>query len=413
MTISEDVDLLALQQRVAELEQQLAECRQVENFGPFFQHAMEMLCVAGFDGYFKQLNPRWEQVLGFSQQELMAQPFIEFIHPDDRAATAAEAAKIGQGATTISFENRYRCKDGSYRQLVWTARPDMERGLICAIAHDVTERKCIEAALAESEQHYRTLIGQLPIGLALCHMNGDLVDVNRAYADILGRTIEETLQLSYWDITPQKYAAQEEIQVRALQSTGRYGPYEKEYMHKDGHLVPVRLSGSIIERGGKQFIWSSVEDISEQRRTQEALRQAIFQEETIRAQQVALEELSTPLIPITDQIVVMPLIGSVDSRRAQQVIDNLLHGIADTRARVAILDITGVSVVDTQVANAFVRAAQAVKLLGTQVMLTGIRPEVAQTLIGLGVDLGGIITRSSLQSGVTLAMAQLQTATVR
>jgi rsbT co-antagonist protein RsbR len=100
---------------------------------------------------------------------------------------------------------------------------------------------------------------------------------------------------------------------------------------------------------------------------------------------------------------VMPLVGAVDSQRAQQVLSALLEGIAGSRARVAILDITGVAVVDTQVANALIRAAQAVKLLGAQVVLTGIRPEVAQTLVGLGADLSGIITRSSLQSGIAYA----------
>jgi rsbT co-antagonist protein RsbR len=145
------------------------------------------------------------------------------------------------------------------------------------------------------------------------------------------------------------------------------------------------------------------ENITERKRAEEAIRQKIEHEETIRAQQAALAELSTPLIPISDQVMVMPLIGAVDSQRAQQVIETLLEGIARSGAVVAILDITGVPVVDTQVANALLRAAQAVKLLGAQVVLTGIRPEVAQTLVGLGADLSGIVTCGSLQSGIVYA----------
>ena len=94
--------------------------------------------------------------------------------------------------------------------------------------------------------------------------------------------------------------------------------------------------------------------------------------------------------------------------RLISLLDTLLHGVATARIETAIIDITGVSIVDTQVANALIRAAQAVKLLGAQVMLTGIRPEVAQILVGLGVDLGMIITRSSLQSGVALAMQNVR-----
>jgi anti-anti-sigma factor len=100
----------------------------------------------------------------------------------------------------------------------------------------------------------------------------------------------------------------------------------------------------------------------------------------------------------------MPLIGAIDSSRAQQVIETLLAGVAASRATTAILDITGVQVVDTQAANALLRAAQAVKLLGAQVVLTGIRPEIAQTLVGLGLDLGGITTRATLQSGIAFAL---------
>ncbi|NTW04038.1 MAG: STAS domain-containing protein [Oscillochloris sp.] len=144
-------------------------------------------------------------------------------------------------------------------------------------------------------------------------------------------------------------------------------------------------------------------DITDRRRIDEAMRKHIAQEELLRAQNAALAELSTPLIPISDEVMVMPLIGALDSRRAQQVITTLLEGIAESRAHVAILDITGVPVVDTQVANALIRAAHAVKLLGAQVILTGIRPEVAQTLVGLGADLSMITTQSSLQSGIAYA----------
>ena len=147
----------------------------------------------------------------------------------------------------------------------------------------------------------------------------------------------------------------------------------------------------------------TIDDITERKQAEETLRQAVAQEETIRVQQAMLAELSTPLIPINEQVMVMPLIGAVDSKRAQQVLETLLQGIAGSGARIAILDITGVPVVDTQVANALIHAAQAVKLLGAQMVLTGIRPEVAQTLVGLGAELGGIVTRSSLQSGIAYA----------
>ncbi len=133
-----------------------------------------------------------------------------------------------------------------------------------------------------------------------------------------------------------------------------------------------------------------VRDVTEQKRAEEALRQSADQQQIIRLQAAALQDLATPLIPISSQVLALPLVGAVDTQRAQQVIEALLRGVEASRAHTAILDITGVPLVDTQVANALLTAAQAVRLLGAQVILTGIRPEVAQTLVGLGVDLTGL-----------------------
>jgi len=110
----------------------------------FFSISMDKLCIAGTDGYFKVVNPSWEKVLGYSRQELLSRPYLEFIHPEDREATQDEAAKLAAGHDLISFENRYRCRDGSYRWLHWTATPFLEQGVIYAAARDVTERKQAE-----------------------------------------------------------------------------------------------------------------------------------------------------------------------------------------------------------------------------------------------------------------------------
>lgn len=116
--------------------------------------------------------------------------------------------------------------------------------------------------LFESEQYNRTLFEKSTIGLALTSMDGNLLDINQTFANIIGRDINETKQLTYWEITPKEYEDMENVQLQNLNNHGSYGPYEKEYIHKNGHRVPVRLSGSIIERDGEKYIWSSVEDIS-------------------------------------------------------------------------------------------------------------------------------------------------------
>ena len=134
---------------------------------------------------------------------------------------------------------------------------------------DNTERNRAEQLLRKSEKYNRMLFQESTIGLALCKMNGELVDINPAFASILGRTLEEAKTLSYWNITPEKYAVEEKEQLNILEETGRYGPYEKEYIHADGHLVPVRLSGQLLKKDGSKFIWSSVEDITERKQAED------------------------------------------------------------------------------------------------------------------------------------------------
>lgn len=123
--------------------------------------------------------------------------------------------------------------------------------------------KLAEKALQNSEKNYKELLEQSPIGLALSRMDGTLVTVNSAYAESMGYSIDEVLTFNWSDITPEKYIPNDREQKELLKITGKYGPYEKELIHKDGHPVPVRLNGMVVTRESEKFIWSSVEDITQ------------------------------------------------------------------------------------------------------------------------------------------------------
>ncbi|MEG3639164.1 PAS domain-containing hybrid sensor histidine kinase/response regulator [Magnetococcus sp. PR-3] len=142
--------------------------------------------------------------------------------------------------------------------------------LLCGMGDK--HQQLVEArdALAESQKYNRMLFEMSPVGLALCRMDGSLVDVNQAYADIVGYSVAECMQLTYWEVTPERYGPLEQEQLAILDKYGRNGPYEKEYITKDGSLVPVRLNGSILTRNTERFIWSSVENISNQRAKEQA-----------------------------------------------------------------------------------------------------------------------------------------------
>jgi rsbT co-antagonist protein RsbR len=144
------------------------------------------------------------------------------------------------------------------------------------------------------------------------------------------------------------------------------------------------------------------EDVTTRRHAED--EQKLKMEQLIRAQAATLAEISTPLIPVAAGLLVMPLVGSIDGNRAEQIVETLLDGVSRLGAKTVILDVTGVKMVDTNVANTMIRATQAVRLLGASIWLTGIRAEVAQTLVRLGVDLGQLVVRSTLQNAIAYAL---------
>jgi PAS domain S-box-containing protein len=122
-----------------------------------FRLSPDLIAVADFDGYFKRINPAFGHTLGYTEDELLQRPYLELVHPDDLGRTRAEDAVIRQGQTTMSFENRYVCKDGSFRWLEWATTPVVAEQLMYAVARDVTERRRAEIELREAQERYRRL----------------------------------------------------------------------------------------------------------------------------------------------------------------------------------------------------------------------------------------------------------------
>ncbi len=277
------------------------------DFSRFFTHSLEMLATANTDGYFVELNPVWERVLGFTIAELTAAPFLEFVHPGDREPTLAVARRLYDGTSdVVDFENRYRCKSGEYKWLQWvaTAVKDGDK-FTYACARDITGHK---QALADRDQA--------------------LADRDQALA-------------------------------RALE-------FETEY----------RIAA-------------------------EDLRQRI------NDQQDAIHSMSTPIIQVWDDIVTMPVVGLVDSARAADMKSSLLEFVARTGAKFAIVDLTGVDILDTATADHLLKVMRAVGLLGARCILTGIQPSVAQIVVSLGVDMEGVVTRRSLREGLKYCMRSM------
>jgi PAS domain S-box-containing protein len=144
----DDSLLKMLTQVGAQIGQFMERKRAEEELDRFFMLSPDLLCVADFHGYFKRLNPAWERVLGYSREELLARPYLDFVHPDDRNVTTDEADRLSGGNRVLSFENRYRAKDGSYKWLQWNAVPLASEQTIYAAARDVTEKKQAKETIA-------------------------------------------------------------------------------------------------------------------------------------------------------------------------------------------------------------------------------------------------------------------------
>jgi PAS domain S-box-containing protein len=186
-----------------------------------------------------------------------------------------------------------------------------------------------------------------------------------------------------------------------LKAAERDGRYEDEgwRIRKDGKKFWANVIISALrDKDGTLLGFSKVtQDLTERREA----------EQRIREQSNEILELSTPVMQVWEGVVVAPLIGSLDSQRTQQFMERLLNRIVETNSPVALVDIMGVPTIDTQTAQHLIETISAVRLLGAQVVLTGVQPNIAQTLVHLGIDLSGIITRSSLSAGLLVALDTL------
>ena len=248
-----------------------------------------------------------------------------------------------------------------------------------------------------NEERFQQTFDCAPSGMTIVSLEGRFVRVNRALAEMLGYTPEEFLRLSFQDIT---HADDLQVDIDLVGKTirGEIPRYKlkKRYIHRDGTIVHALLHVALVrdENDAPVHFISQILDMTEQKRAYEALQ----------ASEERLRQLSTPLVPIRDDIVAMPLVGAIDPDRADRALEVLLTGISGGRVRVAILDVTGVVALDEQVASALVRIAHAARLLGAQMILSGIRAEVARTLVEVGADFSGIVTCANLQAAITHAL---------
>jgi PAS domain S-box-containing protein len=243
-----------------------------------FSLSPDLLCIANFEGYFLRLNPVWERVLGYTHAELMATPYLEFVHPEDRARTLAQAEKIAKGATVIEFENRYRCWDGSYRWLLWMAAPFVETGTIYCVAHDITDRKETEIALQQSEQRLNLALSAANAGVWDWNMQTDETSYSSHLSTLFGMS-HDAFDGKYETLFSLVYPEDRKAVKQAVRQAIEKGiSYEIEFrvVWADGSLHWIGSRGKVFyDEIGRPLRMIGVDkDISKRKQAEEALRLA-------------------------------------------------------------------------------------------------------------------------------------------
>ena len=265
-----------------------------ENLGKFFEFALDMFCIAGFDGYFKRLNHAWERTLGYSIRQLMERPYLEFVHPDDRESTLAVAAGVASGDELISFENRYRCKDGSYKWLRWTSRPVMDEQIIYAVARDITERKNAQEALRDSQAKIEAIIDNTPAVVYVKDLEGRYMLINRTYEMLFGVERRAVKGKTDFDIFDRDAAGAFRANDQRVIEARAPIQFEETAPHPDGPHTYVSVKFPLNDAVGNLYAICGIStDITGRKRAEERLAQYARElEDAKKAQEESAAELA-------------------------------------------------------------------------------------------------------------------------
>jgi PAS domain S-box-containing protein len=271
-------------------------------------------------------------------------------------------------------------------------------------AIDRARRNAQEAAV------FRAMAENASSAILMAAMDGHVTYVNPAGCELLGYDCaqQEIIGRQIMDIITVEADGQTASDLsRAVADTGIWQG-EAAIRRKTGSLVDGYVNGFLIQDDTKQPIAQSyiIQDLSEQKRAE--AERADLQNQVIAAQREALRELSAPIIPVMESIIVMPLIGGIDTQRAREITRALLAGVTAHRASVVIIDITGVPVVDSGVAGHLHKAIQALRLKGARAIITGLSNAVAETIVDLGIDWSELDTLNDLQTGLMTAIKDLR-----
>ena len=298
-----------------------------EELDRFFTVSVDLFCIIDFNGRFRRLNPAWEKITGWSLQELMEKPYLEFIHPEDLGATVRRARRLGIGTDIVAFQNRYLCKDGSHRWFSWNAVPVPEEKLIYASARDITGIKLTQEALLQSkeeanrlrfEARYADLVEHASYGIYRSTLEGQFLYVNPALVSLLGYSSRDELLAKNLNTDVFETPVEPDLITDWVTREDRLGEAEVRWKRKDGKPITVRLSGRVVrdhrgELEGQELI---VENVTAHRELEEQLYHSQKMEAIGRLTGGVAHDFNNLLtVIIGNSELLLDLLGPIDSRR--------------------------------------------------------------------------------------------------
>ncbi|NJP05339.1 MAG: PAS domain S-box protein [Chloroflexaceae bacterium] len=341
-----------------------------------------------------QLHVDCDEIIGKADYELLPEHLIQQWRKSDqpvltqRQSTEREESFFDQGTWHTLLTNRFPLFN--------------DHGSIYgigSIATDITERKQMEEQL----QLAQFALDSSTDGIQFANRDAQIVYANQAFATMLGYQPDELQRLSVLDVDPELTLPEwQQLWDQLKQHQG--WRFERQLQRKDGSCFPSELVNDYLGFNDCLYICTFVRDITERKRAEQ--EQAALHQQIIDAQREAIRQLRMPIIPMAHGVLLLPCVGALDRERMEQMLATLLNGVAAQHARVVILDMTGVATVETGVGQDLMQLAQAVQLLGAQMVLTGISPLLAEELVQIEHPIKGIVTHNTLQAGVAYVLQQ-------
>jgi rsbT co-antagonist protein RsbR len=374
-----------------------------------YQRTPAMMHTIDAERQILAVSNRWLEMLEYTADEVLGRRSADFLTEESRRrADEIDIPRLFAADELLAVPCQLITKSGKLIDVrASTVVVRDEHGAVqqvLSVFEDVTAELEATRALRESEERWRVLIDLSPLPLSV-HRDGILVWVNDATVRQLGATSPaELIGRSALEFVHPDDRAMVLARVREGQSSDEpLPPMEERYVRLDGAILHVEVAARSVMFQGQRATQTATIDITARRQAEEARHLSELQARIIEAQEESLRALSTPLIPLGEGILVLPLIGRVNVDRAEHILETLAQGVVTQRASVAIVDVTGVPEADTFFAEALVRVAKSIRLLGADVIITGMSPSIARTLVSLGADFARLTTCGTLRDGIAHA----------